>query len=1231
MSRFPTPVATPTAEPRRNRFGDVVEPPTLNRFGDPIESAPTEQPRRGGRFNAIVADEERSGSRFGARLVESDEPTAPVSKSPHRFGAMAVPVAEAEPVASVETTEFPPAAKPVNRLAKLQELHNRIKSEGETPELLAEREAERTRLQAEYENENRNFITKSLPVRAVESAAKNMKRGNELVVSQGTRAVAHLLGRDELRDSMKGVGQRVLNDLGSDAFIQGELDKNSYVGTTAAGWTRQATEMIGDAYLFGGGRSGLVRMASYYAAKTASEEAANGKGFAEAATQGVIEGAATLAGGKLLGTGTGALAGTGRKGATTAADKAAAYLVQKSRRKISQSLTEISTAAGADVLTEMGTEAAHYLTSVGFGEEFNAKTLSDRMLSVVGPALLAGGGGKALQTASNRFAHGIGKVRADLNKLPNSPNSEKTIEAAEALPDPPADEEIDQSATTIPNDTNAAVDMDVPGETIPTPAATDDASIIPQSEPAVVTSARREDVDHDRELLGLNAIDDPATRTWQTAIDTAKANGTPKRALDLANSIIEKPRALSDVETAGIVVKAAELKNEHAERIRQLNETSDPTDLAVRSAELNRIENDFDVLSQSLRMSGTEKGRALASQKLTINADYDLVSTLSRAKAAKGEGLTPEQRTKFEELSGKAQIAQQRLKAHDEQQATREQQNQHREVARIRSAVGSIRKQLGLDATTVADAAVPGLSDENKATLATLNQKLKAAEQALQQLETMPATERVHNRPSEKPVSDLDDEITRIRADIRRKSRLIEKDSTVEEKRKIDALEKKLGEAQETLRKARAGEPIPARVVSRADVPSQQRQELTYELDKTRREIRDAINGLKPKGIWHHAQTLTDLSLGLLTSIDYSAIGRQAKYAAWSHPIIAAKALPSMFKAGWSDRHAFDIEQEILSRSNAPLYDLGMTIHRRDAKLADREEQFVSKILEKQFTVRGRNIPNPVAGSQRAYVAFLNRMRADTFDALAKIHGGDMGLTHAEYKQLGHLINVNTGRGGFAAADKHMRTAALAFWAPRFAIARIQYALGQPGWHSTNKVRKIVAQEYARSFIGAAIWYGLFTAAWGDDERFSLTFDPRSIDFGKIVLGDTRLDPLAGMAQWGRFAARMLSGQKVDQYGRVKEMSGYDKWHEVSRFTRSKLSPIVGQGANLLVGEDVMGNPVNVTSAEGVSNLAGGLVIPLSLRDVKAAMEDQGVPRGTVLSILNLFGDSMQVYDNGKR
>ena len=165
------------------------------------------------------------------------------------------------------------------------------------------------------------------------------------------------------------------------------------------------------------------------------------------------------------------------------------------------------------------------------------------------------------------------------------------------------------------------------------------------------TSARKESVKRDRESLGLDVTNSKDRKSWEESLQQAKKEGVSKKASRLAAEIIEEPRSLNDVETAGMTIRMAELKKEHAELTKEIAETDDTAELIPKAAEIQRVEDEFDDLTRAVSLSGTEKGRALAAQKLTINKDFDLISVLNRAKVAKRKTLSAREESQFKRLT----------------------------------------------------------------------------------------------------------------------------------------------------------------------------------------------------------------------------------------------------------------------------------------------------------------------------------------------------------------------------------------------------------------------------------------------------------------------------------------------------------------------------------------------------------------------------------------------------
>lgn len=176
----------------------------------------------------------------------------------------------------------------------------------------------------------------------------------------------------------------------------------------------------------------------------------------------------------------------------------------------------------------------------------------------------------------------------------------------------------------------------------------------------MITSPQMEWMRKDAESLGLTELDSPERRTWAQDLHQAKADDLAADAVRLAYAVKENPRALDGKETAAVTIRAAELKREYRALTAQMAEaeaSGDTAGLDTTATAMNRVLDEFDLLRVALRRSGTEKGRNLAMQKMAIDQDLDLVSVLSRARAAKGAKITPQERQAFKDIAEKLAAA----------------------------------------------------------------------------------------------------------------------------------------------------------------------------------------------------------------------------------------------------------------------------------------------------------------------------------------------------------------------------------------------------------------------------------------------------------------------------------------------------------------------------------------------------------------------------------------------
>jgi hypothetical protein len=387
------------------------------------------------------------------------------------------------------------------------------------------------------------------------------------------------------------------------------------------------------------------------------------------------------------------------------------------------------------------------------------------------------------------------------------------------------------------------------------------------------------------------------------------------------------------------------------------------------------------------------------------------------------------------------------------------------------------------------------------------------------------------------------------------------------------------------------------------------------------------------KKILDATQQTLNTARAVLTSFDVSAVFRQGGFIVLGNPMRGLRNLGPMFKAFGDAEFARGEKFRLQNRENYKngLYQQSKLFLADTGKVNQmnaQEEAFMTRWLEKVPRALGGGI---LRGSQRAYTVFLNRLRADSFDAMvANLKKGSVP-TPQEVAAVAGFINIATGRGDLGKFNQAGTMLNTVFFAPRLVASRFQILAGYPYFTASGRTKALVLREYAKFFAGAALVYALGILAQDDDDE-PVETDPRSSDFLKIRFGDTRVDPLSGLIQATVFVSRLASGEKKTAKGAIvpirgeKVPYGGDTTTDVTKnFLRSKLSPIVGSVFNVLEGRNVVGE-----STDALEELKR-MVIPMSFGEAKETLEAQGIPEATALIILQLFGMGVQTYTPGKK
>jgi len=372
----------------------------------------------------------------------------------------------------------------------------------------------------------------------------------------------------------------------------------------------------------------------------------------------------------------------------------------------------------------------------------------------------------------------------------------------------------------------------------------------------------------------------------------------------------------------------------------------------------------------------------------------------------------------------------------------------------------------------------------------------------------------------------------------------------------------------------------------------------------------------------------------LMSSMDFSAPLRQGIWGV-TKQLFDSKGrkdlgsqFVTMFKMAGSqkvfDRWFADLKEapdyEIMQKVGLPLSDP------HDPKLTAKEEAFMSNFAEKLPLGIGKLIK----GSERAYVGFLNKMRVDIFrraqDAFLA-DGKTFDNSPELYQAMADYVGAATGRGKMPEVmEKSAPILNAMFFSPRLIASRLNLLTNWANPKFYSKVPREVRVQYFKDmakFIGlGTMVLGLAKMGGADVED-----DPRSSDFGKIKVGNTRWDIWGGFQQYVRLAAQLITGEKKSTTsGNIKELTGEGQFGQTRadvlfQFLRGKLAPVPAETIDILKGTDVTGQPATFTS-EASKNL------PLVLGDIKTAYDDGGIGSALGVGIPSMFGVGVQTYQS---
>ncbi len=345
----------------------------------------------------------------------------------------------------------------------------------------------------------------------------------------------------------------------------------------------------------------------------------------------------------------------------------------------------------------------------------------------------------------------------------------------------------------------------------------------------------------------------------------------------------------------------------------------------------------------------------------------------------------------------------------------------------------------------------------------------------------------------------------------------------------------------------------------------------------------DAAPWTTPKVLKEVAFTLKAMA----ATADISFTMRQNLWINWAHPVLAVKSFGPSMKAFFSEYSTDQINNALLHSGNAALYELsGLAI--QDAGSADvrrHSEVFRARVLENTKVPVLKQFAVIMKASSRHAVTIGNLMRASAFDLFV---ANNPNATSEELGAMADSINNATGLGNLGKFGAFGDALQVIYFSPRFAVSRVQTPFKLAQYWKYPRVRKQLAKDYVR-----VVSTGMMVLALADFAGLEVVWwDMEDPDWGKIRIGNTRIDIWGGFQQSARLIARLTSAAFIDDPTPPIELVG--------RFAAFKVSPVVSITGELVTGKTAVGE--DITKLESLATAP----VPMVLRDVHEAWGEHG-------------------------
>lgn len=295
--------------------------------------------------------------------------------------------------------------------------------------------------------------------------------------------------------------------------------------------------------------------------------------------------------------------------------------------------------------------------------------------------------------------------------------------------------------------------------------------------------------------------------------------------------------------------------------------------------------------------------------------------------------------------------------------------------------------------------------------------------------------------------------------------------------------------------------------------------------------------------------------------------------------------------------------------------------------LNKREEQIASSLAEK-IPGYGRY----VRASNRAYAAFLNDLRVnkatsllDQATAMGKGPTSDLVFS----KKIADFVNAATGRGRLELGigkrnldfEQNAKLLGDVLWSPRNLASQVKFFNPSTYMQAPPELRWEYLKGLGRTLASWGAFSGIAALAGA-----KVSTDPTNADFGKIKIGNTRIDPGGGYQPITTLLARGLTGEFTSSTTNKTTPLGQGFKPQTigsitSDFLENRLSPV-----QKLVWDIINAShdtPVNL------GDRTIQLAIPFYVTDIMEAAKDDPV-LGALVGPASSVGLGVQTYKKGE-